>query len=438
MSISAQEFAQRRQNFMAQMLPNSLALLAAAPEVIRNGDSTYLYRQHSDFYYLTGFCEPDAIAVFIPGHSDGEYILFNRPRDAQSEQWDGPRAGQEKAQTEYGAQQAYAIHEIDHILPQLFKNRDHIYLPLLRDTSLLKRIMSILGSAQGHSRGINKIPKNLLDCDAIVHELRLFKSPAEQDLMRRAATISAQAHCRAMQNCRAGSYEYELEAELLYEFARQGSRAPAYSTIVAGGANACTLHYIANQTPLQNGELVLIDAGCEFEHYAADISRTFPVNGRFSADQRALYEIVLRAQLAGIAAIKPGASWDSPQLAIIPIITQGLYDLGILKGDIDQLLTDKAYQRFYVHSYGHWLGLDVHDAGSYRLAEKWRNFEAGMVTTVEPGIYIKPADDIDERWWNIGIRIEDDVLVTATGNEVLSAAAPKSIKAIEQLMAKSC
>lgn len=437
MTISQSEYAQRRQQLITQLKPNSIALIQAAPELIRNGDTQYAYRQHSDFYYLTGLAEADAIAVLLSGNTANHYILFNLARDPKIEQWVGPRVGQQGAVTDYGAQQAFAIEEFDEQLAHLLTHCEHIYLSLKQNNKLLRRVLRTLKKVQYSAKTTITTPQNVSNLDPFIHELRLFKSPAEVDLMRRAATISAQAHCLAMQACKPGLYEYQLEAEVLRECVWQGSRAMSYPSIVASGGNACTLHYVANEDVLRDGELVLIDAGCEYQYYAADISRTFPVNGRFSQNQRSLYEIVLQAALAGIAAVKPGNTWDMPERAIIQILTTGLCELGLLSGNVDELIQQKAYQRFYMHSYGHWLGLDGHDAGCYRDGNNWRVFEPGMVTTVEPGLYISPANDIDPKWWNIGIRIEDDILVTVQGNEVLSAAVPKTIAEIEVLMKKS-
>lgn len=397
--IQASEFAQRRQQLLKKMGQDAIAIITAAPEVSRNGDSHYLYRQNSDFYYLTGFTEPEAIAVLIPGRAEGEYVLFNRMRDPAKEIWTGRRAGQEAAREIYGADEAYPTAEFEKKLPGLLRNRKQIKV------------------------------------EDLIHEMRLFKSDAEAAAMRKAAEISVLAHQRAMRSCKPGMFEYELEAEIMYEFYRFGSRYPAYTSIVGTGENSCVLHYNDNNMQIKAGDLVLIDAGCEYENYASDITRTFPANGRFTAEQKAIYEIVLRAQQAAIAAIKPGMRWDVPQEICVRTITEGLVDVGILQGSVDDLIAQKKYFQFYMHRSGHWLGLDVHDAGSYAVNGNVRKVESGMTFTVEPGIYIAPNSlGIDKKWWSIGVRIEDDVLVTANGCDVLSGALPKTVSDIESLM----
>jgi Xaa-Pro aminopeptidase len=397
--IHPNEFAQRRQQLIKSIGLGNIGVLFASPEYLRNGDTHYPYRQDSDFYYLTGFSEPEAVAVFIPGHPDGEYILFNRLRDPTMEVWNGPRAGQEGARTYYGAQQTFPINESATRLPEL--------------RAELKQI----------------------DLKPIIAEMRLQKSDGEIRLMRKAAEISARAHRRAMQICRPGLKEYHLEAELQHEFMREGCRAVAYPSIVARGMNACTLHYTDNDAELRDGDLILIDAGCEYQNYASDITRTFPINGRFTEAQRVVYSIVLEAQLAAIKLVRPGLSWPEMQSTILRIITQGLIDIGVLQGDIEALLESKACAPFYMHGAGHWLGLDVHDVGGYKVQEQWRTLSPGMVFTVEPGIYIAPqTENVDPKWWGIGIRIEDDVLVTAESYDVLSKDAPKTIPEIEALM----
>lgn len=397
--IQASEFAQRRQELLKKIGQDAVAIISAAPEVSRNGDSHYFYRQNSNFHYLTGFSEPEAVAVLIPGRPQGEYILFNRERDPAKEIWTGRRAGQEGACQIYGADEAYPIAEFEKKLPELLRDR--------KQTKI----------------------------EDFIHEMRLFKSDAEVAAMRKAAEISVLAHQRAMQACKPGMFEYELEAEMMYEFYRHGSRYPAYTSIVGTGENSCVLHYNDNNMQIKNGDLVLIDAGCEYENYASDITRTFPANGRFTAEQKAVYEIVLRAQQAAIAAIKPAMRWDLPQEICVRIITEGLLDVGILQGNIDDLIAQKKYFQFYMHRSGHWLGLDVHDVGSYAVNGSVRNVEPGMTFTVEPGIYIAPnSPGVDKKWWNIGVRIEDDVLVTENGCDVLSAALPKAVSDIETLM----
>lgn len=435
----SETYSTRRKKLFTKLDENSIAIIAAAPEVVRNGDTTYRFRQNSDFYYLTGFNEPEAVAVFITGSSNnkgtGLFILFNRPHDAVSELWQGAFAGVEGACRDYGADQAFPISEIDQILPEYLSQAHKVYYNIGREQSFDVRVMSWLNHIRAKVRTGITAPDTFVDLEHIVHEMRLIKDNMEITIMREAAQITVQGHRRAMQACRPGMMEYELEAELLYSFIRHGSLTPAYPSIVGGGKNGCVLHYTANNAPLNDGELVLIDAGCEYQNYASDVTRTFPINGRFSKEQRQLYDIVLRAQLAGINAVRPGVEWPQIQTTIVQIITEGLYDLGILRGDIDKLITERAYYPFYMHNSGHWLGLDTHDVGSYRVNNQWRTLLPGMILTVEPGIYIAEHNpDVDAKWWNIGIRIEDDVVVTQDGCEVLTAGVPKTVSEIEALM----
>jgi len=433
----SQEFAKRRKHLMQQMGANSIAIIAAAPEQIRNGDSHYPYRQNSDFYYLTGFPEPEAVAVFIPGDEQGEFILFNRERDIEKEIWNGSRAGQQGACDIYAADRAFSIELLDVEFPKLLENKQSFYYAIGRNMAFNRRVLNWLNKVQDKVRyGINA-PSQLMNIEKIIHEMRLYKSAEEIDLMRKAAKISAEAHCAAMRACKPGIREYELEAEIQAVFIKNGSRAPAYNHIVAAGANSCILHYNDNEGLIKNGDLVLIDAGAEYEYYAADITRTFPANGHFSAEQRAVYEIVLNTQLAVIEQIRPGTNWNDLIETSQRVITEGMVEIGLLKGDVEELIKQKAFRQFYMHSVSHWLGMDVHDVGGYKIADKWRELAPGMVLTVEPGIYI-PADSkgVDEKWWNIGVRIEDDILVTEQGNEVLSAGVPKTVAAVEQLMSR--
>ncbi|MBM7335241.1 MAG: Xaa-Pro aminopeptidase [Alcanivorax sp.] len=435
MSIRPEEFQQRRAELMAQMEPNSIAILAAAPERTRNRDVEHPYRQDSDFWYLSGFPEPEAVMVLLPGREHGEYVLFCRERDRAREIWDGYRAGQEGAVAEYGADDAFPINDIDDILPGLVEGRNRVYYDLGRDADFDRRLMGWVNAIRERVRTGAQPPGEFVALSHLLHDMRLFKSKAEADLMRRAGQISAGAHVRAMKAVRPGLYEYQLEAEYLHEFMRHGARSPAYPSIVGGGANGCVLHYIENSAELKDGDLVLVDAGCELENYASDITRTFPVNGTFSGEQRALYELVLRSQYAAIADTHPGHHWNVPHETVVRILTEGLVDLGLLKGKVDDLIEEMAYQRFYMHRTGHWLGLDVHDVGDYRVGGEWRQLEPGMTLTVEPGLYIAPDDDtVEERWRGIGIRIEDDVLVTKDGCEVLTGDVPKDIDDIEALM----
>lgn len=432
--IAQQEYQTRRKN-LAQRLPEgSIALIPAAHEVLRNGDAHYRFRQDSNFYYLTGFDEPDALLAIIGG-KEGHSILFNRPRNPAEEQWTGIRLGQEGALTELGMQEAFSVQNLTEELPKLMAGKSAVYYALARNSELDKIITKALINTKGQVRRGIKAPSSLCDLEPILGEMRLIKSKAELDLMREAARISVAAHLRAMRHCKHARHEYELEAELIYEFTRQSCRSVAYDSIVGSGENACVLHYTANNQPLKQGDLVLIDAGGEYQNYAADITRTFPVSGKFSPEQKMIYELVLQAQKAGIAAIKPGLAWNSVQQIIWRILTEGLCELGILQGQVDKLLEQEAYKPFYMHNSGHWLGLDVHDTGLYKIEGQWRPLEEGMVLTVEPGLYISSnTPGVDKRWWGIGVRIEDDVLVTKTGHEVLTGALPVDVAEIEALM----
>jgi Xaa-Pro aminopeptidase len=436
--IKMTEFAKRRKQLMQTIGPSGIIILAAAPAVARNHYHEYPYRQNSDFYYLTGFDEPDAVLVLAPKRKDGEFILFNRVRDREKEIWDGYRAGQVGACEIYGADQSFPIGELATKLPEILEGREEIHGPLGTEKAFDKMVFHAVNTLRGKIRQGVQAPLSFVDIRPTLHEMRLIKSPAEAALMRKAGEIAAKGHIRAMQFCRPGMNEFQLEAEITYEFQRHGARHHAYTPIVGSGENACILHYISNNQPIKNGSLVLIDAGAEYQYYASDVTRTFPANGRFTAEQRAIYEVVLAAQLAGVKATRPGTVWSSIESNTIKILTQGLIDVGILKGNLDNLIEKRAYFPFYMHRSGHWLGLDTHDAGRYKVNDKWRKLEPGMVRTIEPGIYIS-ADipGVHKRWHNIGIRIEDDVLVTETGNEVLSRHVPKTIKEIEDLMSKS-
>jgi len=436
MGISKSEFARRRKNFMALMEANSIAIIPSAREQQRSRDTEFPFRQDSDFYYLSGFVEPEAVLVLIPGRKHGQFVMFCRERDPNMELWHGFRAGPEGACENFSADDAFPISDIDEILPGLIEGRDRVYYSMGRSTEFDQQIMSWVNQIRSKEASGAVPPGEFTDLDHMLHDLRLFKSAAEQRLMRRAGEISANAHIRAMRYCKPGQVEYQLEAEILHDFARSGARYPAYASIVGSGENACVMHYVENDAKMRSGDLVLIDAGCEFEYYAADISRTFPVNGVYSKEQRALYEVVLEAQLAAIEAIKPGNHWNQPHDASVRVITEGLVKLGLLKGRVATLIEREAYREFYMHKAGHWLGLDVHDVGDYRVADEWRLLEPGMVLTVEPGIYVSPHNTrVAKKWRGIGIRIEDDVIVTAQGNEVITAAVPKTVEEIESLMA---
>jgi len=435
--IKMTEYARRRKTLMKQVGSNDIIILFAAKERARNADALYPYRQNSDFYYMTGFAEPESVMVLVPGRKSGDYILFNRERDPMHETWDGPRAGQEGACKTYLADQAFPITEFAAMLPALMADRSAIHFQLGLDKDFDTQVIDAVNQVRASVRRGVESPAAVHDISPTIHEMRLIKSPDEIALMRTAAEISAKAHVRAMQACRPGMYEYEVEGELMHEFLRHGARFCAYTSIVGAGKNSCVLHYITNDKKIEKDEIMLIDAGCEYQHYASDITRSFPANGKFSPEQRAIYDLVLKSQLAAIKTVKPGASWLAPQDVIVKIITQGLIDLGILKGKCAALIEQEAYLPFYMHRSGHYLGLDVHDCGRYRINNKWRKLQPGMVLTIEPGIYIS-ADipGVQKRWHNIGVRIEDDVVVTKTGCDVLSHGVPKTADAIETLMAK--
>jgi Xaa-Pro aminopeptidase len=438
MKISRKEFARRRKNLMQQLEPNSIAIVPAAAEKIRNRDVDYPFRQDSDFYYLTGFAEPDAVLVLLPGRKHGQYVLFCRDRDPAMELWHGYRAGPEGACEEYDADDAFPVNDIDDILPGLLEGRDRVYYAMGRHAEFDSQVMQWVNIIRSQVRNGAHPPGEFLDLDHLLHDLRLYKSAAEVRVMQKAASISAVAHIRAMQSCKPGVYEYQLEAEIQHEFGRNGARFPAYNSIVGAGKNGCILHYTENQDQIKDGDLVLIDAGCELEHYAADITRTFPANGKFSKEQKSLYELVLKAQLAAIKTIKPGNHWNQSHDATVKVMTKGLLELGLLKGTLSKLIEKQAYKDFYMHRSGHWIGMDVHDVGDYKVGDEWRVLEEGMVMTVEPGIYVAPDNTkVAKKWRGIGIRIEDDVVVTKDGYKVLSSAAPKTIKDIEALMART-
>ena len=436
MTIPVREFARRRQALIEQMASESIAILPAAPERTRNRDVHYPFRQDSDFQYLTGFEEADAVLVLIPGREHGESVLFCRERDPEKERWDGFLVGPEGAVERYGFDDAFPIDDIDEILPGMIEGKSRVYYSMGLDAQFDAHVMEWINVIRSKVRSGAQPPGEFIALEHFLHDMRLYKSAAEIKVMEQAARISAEAHCRAMQVCKPGMFEYQLEAELVHGFMRHGSRAPAYPSIVGGGDNACILHYIDNNQPLKDGDLVLIDAGCELENYASDITRTFPVNGKFSPEQKAVYEIVLASQAAAIDAVRPGNHWNQPHEAAVKVLCQGLIDLGILKGTLDEVLETESYKSYYMHRTGHWLGMDVHDVGDYKVGGAWRVLEPGMVLTVEPGLYISPnAEEVDPRWRGIGIRIEDDVAVTRDGCRVLTDGVPKAVEAIEALMA---
>lgn len=435
-AIGNEEYRARRDALIAQLPANAAVVLPGASLVTRSHDSEYTFRQNSDFYYLTGITEPDALLVLLPGHDAGQSIVFCQDRDPTMEAWTGRRLGARGVEAEHGIDQAFENADREAQLPALLEGRELLYVPLDNPDALGIAEEAFSFAQVGLRRGRAPL-KGWLDVSALIHAMRLIKSEAEIALLRHAAAISAQAHVRAMQASRPGLYEYQLQAELEHEFVWQGGSGPAYSTIVGGGANACVLHYIENRAALTNDSLVLIDAGAEFELYAGDITRTFPVNGRFSEAQRALYQVVLSAQERAVAAIKPGATLVDVHQNVVEDLTAGLIALGLLEGDVQARIDDESYRRFYLHSTSHWLGLDVHDVGSYRLDEKTpRPLVAGMVLTIEPGLYVPDAEDVPPAYRGIGIRIEDNVVVTDEGYENLTAGVPKGMADIEALMVK--
>jgi Xaa-Pro aminopeptidase len=432
--ISRKEYIRRRKQLMRMMGRDSIAIIPTAPERTRNRDVEFPFRADSDFYYLTGFPEPEAVAVLAPGRKHGEYLLFCRERDPQMETWTGRRAGTAGAVESWDADDAFPVGDIDDILPGLLERCDRVFYTMGNDPAFDRRILEWVNRLRQGGRAGTRAPDEFISLEHLLHDMRLYKSRSEVRVMRAAAKVACSGHRRAMQACRPGMHEYEIEAELLHEF-RSAGMVPAYPSIVGGGENGCILHYTANASELRGGDLLLIDAGAEYDCYASDVTRTFPVSGRFSEAQKALYEVVLAAQLAAIKKVAPGNHWNAPHTAAVRVLTRGLIRLGILKGKPAELIRQEAYRRFYMHRTGHWLGMDVHDVGDYKVGGEWRVLEPGMVLTVEPGLYI-PAGSrgVSRKWWNIGIRIEDDVLVTRDGHEVLSAAAPKTVAEIESAM----
>ena len=433
--IDRKEFARRRKQLMRIIGDDAICIVPAAPERLRNNDSHYPYRQDSDFHYLTGFPEPDAVLALIPGRAHGEVILFCRERDPEREAWDGARAGQEGAVSDYGMDDAFPIGDIDEILPGMIEGRSRVYYHFGRTAEFDIELIGWVNHVRGQVRLGARAPHEFVALGHILHDLRLYKTRDELRMMRKAAKIAGEAHVRAMRSVRPGMNENEVEGELLHTFRRHGAVA-SYEPIVGGGANGCVLHYRANNAVLKDGDLLLIDAGAEYQCYASDITRTFPVNGKFSVEQRALYDLVLAAQRAAIAQIRPGRPFGAYHDAAVRVITAGLIKLGLLKGSVDKNIRELTYRRFYMHKTGHWLGLDVHDVGDYRVDGEDRELEPGMVVTVEPGIYIAPdAKGVAAKWRGIGIRIEDDVVVTRTEPEVITAAVPSDADEIEALMA---
>ncbi|RKG33375.1 Xaa-Pro aminopeptidase [Acinetobacter guerrae] len=439
MKLTQADFELRRDRLAVHMGPNSIAIIETSPVAYRNRDADYKFRADSSFFYLTGFAEPEAVAVIetFDTVDDYTYSLFCRERNREMEIWNGYRAGIDGAIEDYDADEAYAIDLLDEEIAEKLLNKERLYYRIGHRAEFDARVSQWIKQADAQQRRGNGAPSQILQLDRIVDEMRLMKSKQEIELMQIASDISAAAHTRAMQKVHPEMMEYTLEAELNYIFGQHGC-VPSYNSIVGGGSNGCILHYVENDKALKDGDLVLIDAACEYQCYASDITRTFPVNGKFSPEQKALYEVVLKAQYAAIDAVRVGNSYREPHEVAVRILTQGLLDLGLLKGELDELVGSEAFRQFYMHGTGHWLGMDVHDVGNYKKGNNWRPYEEGMVVTVEPGLYIAPDDEtVDEKWRGIGIRIEDDVVATAQGPLVLTGAVVKEIQDIEQLMAQA-
>ncbi len=432
------DYRQRRDQFMTK-IGSGTAILRSAPTSVMHNDVTYNFRQDSNFFYLTGFDEPDAVAVFAPHHEAHKFVLFVRPKDADKETWSGYRIGVDAAKEKYGADEAYPIAELDEKLTQYVEKADRIYYHLGRDRTFNNTVLNLWQRLMSSYEKKGTGPIAIEDPGPILHPLRQVKSASELEQMRKAVAIAAEAHNLALEMRKPGCYEYEIQAEMERLFRLRGGLGAAYPSIVASGANACILHYTENCRQMQDGEILLVDAGCSYDYYNSDITRTYPVGSKFTAEQRILYELVLTAQLNAIEQVQPGNPWNLFHDAAVKTIVEGLMELGLLQGDIEEIIKEKKYKPFFMHGTGHWLGLDVHDVGVRQIGETWQSFQAGQVVTVEPGIYIRPdfkpfegQPEVPDRWRGIGIRIEDDVLVTDTGNEVLTAAVPKAIEAMER------
>ena len=432
--MNSKEFLKRRKQLMRMVGTGGIAILPSAPVRLRSRDVEYRFRQDSDFYYLTGFAEPDAVAVLVPGRDKGEYVMFCRDRDSGKELWDGSRAGPKGAIERYAADDAYPIDDIDDILPGIMEPCSSVYYTIGAYGDFDRRMTEWVKSLRSRNARGTHTPDEFVALDHLLHDMRLYKSRAEISAMRRSAKIAVSAHQRAMTRVQPGMFEYEVEAEYVHEFRRHDA-ADSYIPIVGAGANACTLHYVENNAQLVDGDLLLVDAGCEYDYYASDVTRTFPVNGKFTPVQREIYEIVLEAQLAAIEKTRIGNHWNDPHDAAVRVITRGLKKAGLLQGSLPKLIRQGAYQEYFMHRTGHWIGMDVHDVGDYKVGDEWRLFESGMVTTVEPGIYLPASRKVPARWRNIGVRIEDDVAVTNSGPDVLSKGLVKEPDDIESLMA---
>lgn len=427
------ERARRRKNLMRAIGKDSIAIIPSAPEKARSRDTNYRYRQDSDFYYLTGFEEPESVAVLISGRRAAEYIVFCRERDELMETWNGRRLGVDQAPQVLDADDAFPIDDIDEILPGLLEGRERVFYSMGRETLFDNRIIGWINQLKAKSGSGSSVPTEFVSLDFHLHDMRLCKSRAELGLLRRAAKISAAGHLAAMKSCAPGQMEYELEAELISVYRREGAE-HSFLPIVGGGENGCILHYTENNAELNDGDLVLVDSGAEWHCYAGDITRTYPVNGQFSDAQREVYEIVLEANLAAIDKAVVGNHWNDPHVAAVRVITRGLMNLGILKGDLKTLIKEEEYRRYFMHRTGHWLGLDVHDVGDYKVDEKWRLLEPGMAITIEPGIYLPASSGVLKRYRSIGIRVEDDILITEGGPEVITSGVPKTVDEIEAIM----
>ena len=435
--VDASPYAHRRERLFAA-IGDDIAIIPTAPEVLRNRDTGYLYRHDSYFYYLTGFVEPESVLVLVGngGGNERKAILFCREKNLEREIWDGYRYGPDAAKEIFRFDEAFPIEKLGEELPKLMADRSAVHTPVGMGASWDAQIAAAINAVRNMARTGVSAPSSVIDVRATLDDMRLIKDAHEIALMRRAAEISSMAHARAMRSARPGQYEYHVEAELTHEFVRHGARTPAYNHIVASGANACVLHYNDSNRKMQDGDLLLIDAGCEYEGYASDITRTFPVNGKFTGPQRDVYQAVLNAQLACMDVLKPGKPFNVYHEVAIRVLSQGMLDLGLLKGSLDQVIDTKTYMQFYMHRAGHWIGMDVHDAGDYRKKGVWQTLLPGMMITNEPGLYIRPDAAVPEHFWNIGVRIEDDVLITAAGNENLTITAPKTVAEVEAACAR--
>ena len=426
-------FSERRDLLADKVLEDSAIIVSAASVKSRISDTEYSYRQDSNFYYLSGYEEPESLILIRPNQDKERFIIFCRDRDPLREQWDGFRTGQEGVIQDYGADAAYSINSIDEIMPKLLEGAKNIYFSMSAPCGVDAKISSWVEDIRKNTRSGAEPPQNLLSLDSILHEMRLIKESDEMDLMKKAANITTEAHIRAMQSVRPGMYEYQLEAEYLYAFNKNGARSPAYNSIVGGGNNSCILHYVENNAELKDGDLVLVDAGCEYQYYASDVTRTFPVNGKFSPEQREIYSIVLEAHKQSMEQAKPGNKWNLMHEKSVEVIVEGLLSIGLLQGSRDEIIDKGEYSKFYMHRIGHWLGMDVHDVGSYKQDGDWRPLEEGMVMTVEPGIYILDSmEGVDDKWKGIGVRIEDDIAITDSGFEILTPDVPRTIEEVEQ------